>query len=294
MTWAELTELEDDGHEIADHSMNHANVASLDASGLAREVEPLIGAPAAASWRLGRGPSCTRSEDGIGKRSTRCERRTTGSPTPRPTARHAGRPSRFTAPRIRISRSDTPGGVLAKVARRTTDLVSGLPGAPGSGAAWLAVRRLRAAPDRGRWARLWVVGRLCTDRPARRPLERNPNGVQRPEPTQPVRSPQPTGAPVTTPNTVAGGVRVGAVGGAARGLPHRQLRVDVRGPARQRRFGVVRDEQRHADDPGASTTGSLLLIGQPRPGVRARHPHHAHRADRRPGALLRVRAAQRA
>ena len=38
MTWAELEELQEAGHEVANHSMSHANVARLGAAGLEREI----------------------------------------------------------------------------------------------------------------------------------------------------------------------------------------------------------------------------------------------------------------
>ena len=39
MTWAELIELEGEGHEIADHSMSHADLRRWTASGLRRQIE---------------------------------------------------------------------------------------------------------------------------------------------------------------------------------------------------------------------------------------------------------------
>jgi peptidoglycan/xylan/chitin deacetylase (PgdA/CDA1 family) len=114
MTWDELGELEAAGHEIANHTMHHANVARLDAAGLEREV----GRAAELLHRhLGEWPRTFVYPFGIWDQAAveavrashhRIGYTTAFGPT-RPTSH------RFTEPRIRINRSDSPADVLTRL-----------------------------------------------------------------------------------------------------------------------------------------------------------------------------------
>lgn len=115
MTWAELGELQDAGHEIANHSMSHANVATLGARSLAHEVgrsaerlrEHLGAWPRTFVYPFGRWDHA--ASDAVRASHHRIAYTTAAGATTRRTAR-------YSSPRIRISRSDTPEGILARLA----------------------------------------------------------------------------------------------------------------------------------------------------------------------------------
>jgi peptidoglycan/xylan/chitin deacetylase (PgdA/CDA1 family) len=114
MTWAELIELQGAGHEIANHSWSHANVASLDTRGLEREVGRsarmlrvhLGGWPRTFVYPFG-------SWDQDAVHAVRASHHRIAYTTIAGATRRST--DRFTAPRIRISRGDTPAGILARL-----------------------------------------------------------------------------------------------------------------------------------------------------------------------------------
>jgi peptidoglycan/xylan/chitin deacetylase (PgdA/CDA1 family) len=114
MTWAELRDLQAAGHEIANHSLHHADVTRLDRAGLAREVglaaerlhRHLGSWPRTFVYPFGRW-------DGDGIAAVRTTHHHIANTTvPGATRRST---ERFTAPRIRVSRSDSPEGILRRL-----------------------------------------------------------------------------------------------------------------------------------------------------------------------------------
>ncbi len=114
MTWAELVELQEAGHEIANHSMSHANVASLDAEGLAREV-----GRSAARLRahLGAWPRTFVYPFGRWDRGALDAVRRAHHDMAFTTVSGATRRSsdRFAAPRVRVSRGDSPERIAGRL-----------------------------------------------------------------------------------------------------------------------------------------------------------------------------------
>ena len=114
MTWAELKELQEAGHEIANHSMSHANVASLDRAGLAREV-----GRSAARLRehLGAWPRTFVYPFGSWDRSALNAVRAAHHDIAFTTASGATRrtSNRLASPRMRVSRGESPERILARL-----------------------------------------------------------------------------------------------------------------------------------------------------------------------------------
>jgi peptidoglycan/xylan/chitin deacetylase (PgdA/CDA1 family) len=114
MTWDELKELQDAGHEIANHSMSHANVASLDRAGLVREV-----GRSAARLRLHLGawprtfvyPFGSWDRDAIN--AVRAAHHDIAFTTVYGATRRTS--DRLAAPRVRVSRSESPERILARL-----------------------------------------------------------------------------------------------------------------------------------------------------------------------------------
>jgi peptidoglycan/xylan/chitin deacetylase (PgdA/CDA1 family) len=114
MTWAELRELQEAGHEIANHSMSHANVARLDRAGLAREV----GRSAARLRRhLGAWPRTFvypyGSWDRSAMRAVRAAHHSIAFTTVSGATSRSS--DRLSAPRVRISRGDSPEGIMRRL-----------------------------------------------------------------------------------------------------------------------------------------------------------------------------------
>jgi len=115
MTWEELLELQDAGHEIANHTLSHANVARLDRAGRARE----IGRSAERlRQRLGAWPRTFVYPFGRWDRDSSRTVRATHHDIAFTTVSGATRRTsdRFATPRVRISRGDSPERVLARLA----------------------------------------------------------------------------------------------------------------------------------------------------------------------------------
>jgi peptidoglycan/xylan/chitin deacetylase (PgdA/CDA1 family) len=116
MTWAELRELQAAGHEVANHSMSHANVARLDRAGLAREVGR---SAARLRQHLGAWPRTFvypfGSWDRAASHAVRAAHHDIAFTTVSGATRRTS--NRFAAPRVRVSRGDSPEGILRTLSR---------------------------------------------------------------------------------------------------------------------------------------------------------------------------------
>jgi peptidoglycan/xylan/chitin deacetylase (PgdA/CDA1 family) len=114
MTWAELLELQEAGHEVANHSMSHANVARLGPAGLEREIgrsaerlrEHLGGWPRTFVYPFG---SWDEDAHDVVRRT---HHRIALTTAPGSTRRSS---DPFAGPRVRVSRGDAPERILARL-----------------------------------------------------------------------------------------------------------------------------------------------------------------------------------
>ena len=114
MTWSELLELQAAGHEIANHSMSHANVARLGESGLEREVgksaellRTHLGAwPRTFVYPFG-------SWDGDALDAVRRAHHDIAFTTEWGATRRSS--DRFAAPRVRVSQGDSPERIVGRL-----------------------------------------------------------------------------------------------------------------------------------------------------------------------------------
>ena len=114
MTWPELVELQEAGHEIANHSMSHANVARLGEAGLEREVG---GSAELLRAHLGAWPRTFvypfGSWDGDALDAVRRAHHDIAFTTVAGATRRSS--DRFAAPRVRVSRGDAPERILGRL-----------------------------------------------------------------------------------------------------------------------------------------------------------------------------------
>ena len=114
MTWAELIELESEGHEIADHSMSHVDLRRSNAAGLRRQIEESADR---LGRHLGHRPRTFVYPYGFWDQDVAAQVKASGFRIAYTTAYGAAHRyrGRFISPRIRVNRGDSPSGVLAKV-----------------------------------------------------------------------------------------------------------------------------------------------------------------------------------